>query len=216
VRGAELVDEIERAGGVARFHEAEISSSALVVGLMAEAEARFGPIDFAVNSAGARPSDGSLIADIDESEFDRQVAINLKGTWLCMREQIKRMSGRGGSIVNVASTNGLAAATGAGAYGAAKHGVVGLTRTAAAEYAARGIRINAVCPAQFDTPMLEAYLESSTPGTVDEARADYLKRIPLGRFGEATEAGELIAWLALDAPSFLTGTCIPIDGGSTA
>lgn len=215
-RGAAVVEEIRSAGGDARFVAADIGVPTDVEALVEEACASSGRLDVAVNCAASTAGVGIPLGDVPDAAFDEQLAVSLKGTWLCMREELRAMSDGGGSIVNVASINGLSGARGVGAYAAAKHGVVGLTRTAAQEYASARVRINAVCPGPFDTPMLRSALSAVTGGDPEPAASAYQAQIPAGRFGDPDEAGELIAWIAADAPAFLTGASIVVDGGLTA
>lgn len=210
-RGAALVEEL---GGNAIFAPTDISSPDAVGNLVADAIEGFGRLDLAVNAAASTAGFGTLTADTEEVDFDEQIGVTLKGTWLCMREQLRAMvKTTGGSIVNVASTDGLGGTRGGSGYAAAKHAVIGLTRSAALEYGP-AVRVNAVCPGAFDTPMLRQVITAAPDS--DAFIAAYENRIPAGRFGKPLEAGELIAWIAADAPPFLTGACIVVDGGMTA
>ncbi len=161
------------------------------------------------------PGWASLTADVSEEDFDTQIRVNLRGTWLCVRAELRQMAEQGsGSIVNVSSVNGLTAASRGVGYSIAKHGILGLTRTAAVEYAERGIRVNALCPGLVDTPLTARALELG--GTDPEAALEsVLSEIPLGRMATAEEIGECAAWLCLDAAPYLTGATITVDGGFT-
>ena len=148
-----------------------------------------------------------------EENFDRTIAINLKGVWLCLREQIAQMltQGGGGAIVNTASVAGLVGTRGGCAYVASKHGVVGLTKTAALEFATKGVRVNAVCPGVIETPMVERMIEATKL-----EREAFERQEPIGRLGQPQEIGEAVAWLLSDASSFVTGVAMPVDGGFVA
>ena len=214
-RGESLVEELGGASaGEAIFVATDVASADSVTALVHAALDTFGRLDMAVNSAASTAGAGSPTADTEEAAFDEQIAVTLKGTWLCMREQLRAMmASGGGSIVNVSSINGLSGTRGASAYSAAKHGVIGLTRSAALEYGPAGMRINAVCPGPFDTPMLQGVIElAGGPAFADAYKA----QIPAGRFGTPDEAGELIAWLAAEAPAYMSGSCLVVDGAMTA
>ena len=173
-----------------------------------EAVAAFGRLDCAANCAGVGGGHGAT-HDYPEAEFDRIVEVNLRGTWLAMRAEIEAMlAGGGGAIVNVSSTLGLRGSPFAAPYSASKHAVLGLTRTAALEYAQQGIRVNAVCPGAIDTPMMDATFERF-PGfreTLTELRA-------YGAHGRPEEVAGAIAWLCCDAASFVTGEALTVEGG---
>lgn len=210
-RGEALLEEAN-AGMV--FVEADVSSPADVARVMGVAMTKFERLDMAVNAAASAAGFGTLTAETAEGEFDEQLNVTLKGTWLCMREELRvMMTGGGGSIVNVASTDGLGGTRGGSGYAAAKHGVIGLTRSAAIEYGP-SVRVNAVCPGPFSTPMLQGVLDAAPDSSA--CTASYHARIPAGRFGEPDEAGELIAWVATDAPAYLTGASIVVDGGMSS
>jgi NAD(P)-dependent dehydrogenase (short-subunit alcohol dehydrogenase family) len=174
----------------------------------------FGGLDCAHNNAGIEggaPA-GSEFHTYPEEMWDRLLSINLKGVWLCMQAEIAQMLAQGGgTIVNTASVAGLVGAPGMGAYAAAKHGVVGLTKVAALEYATRGIRVNAVCPGVIDTPMVQRGIARRP-----EIEPFFLAGEPIGRFGQPEEVAETVTWLCSDAASFLTGVALPVDGGWVA
>jgi NAD(P)-dependent dehydrogenase (short-subunit alcohol dehydrogenase family) len=180
--------------------------------VVAEAVARHGRLDVAANCAGVGGGHGAT-HEYPEAEFDRIVEINLRGTWLSMRAEIEAMlaAGGGGAIVNVSSTLGLRGSPFAAPYSASKHAVLGLTRTAALEYAAQGIRINAVCPGAIDTPMMDATFERF-PGFRETLTA----YVPMGRMGGPEEVAGAIAWLSCDAASFVTGEALTVEGGLLA
>jgi len=180
--------------------------------LVAETVRAFGRLDFAFNNAGVVEGSTAKAADVEISTWQRVIDINLTGVWLGMKYQIPEMlkSGRG-SIVNTASVAGLTGMGGSAAYVASKHGVIGLTKAAALDYATSGIRINAICPAAIKTPMLDASI-GVNPG--DEEY--FLQFEPLGRFGEPEEIAATALWLCSDAAAFITGHALAVDGGALA
>lgn len=150
-------------------------------------------------------------AEMETDVFDKVININLKGVWLCMKYELLQMRKQGfGSIVNSSSIAGLAGAPGRSAYAAAKHGVVGLTKSVGAEYAAKGIRVNAVCPGTIDTPMVQDMIKT---GNLDEQEA--IKLMPINRLANADEVASTVLWLCSDAASFIIGQSIAVDGGYT-
>jgi NAD(P)-dependent dehydrogenase (short-subunit alcohol dehydrogenase family) len=215
--GAEVAARLQKQGAEVRFVQTDIGVAADVERMVRTAVDAFGRLDVACNTAATDEGGLALTADLDEDSFDRQIAVNLRGLWLCLKYELKQMLGQGsgGAIVNVSSIDGLGGAPGAGAYSAAKHGVIGLTKTAALEYAAAGIRVNAVCAGAFRTPMLERAMKRSGRDG-DAAEAKYRSMIPLGRIGEPDEAARAIAWLASDDASYVTGHALVVDGGITA
>lgn len=206
------VEIIKKNGGDARFIPADVVRAADVGALVAEIVKAYGRLDCAFNNAGI---EGDLASTVDctEENFDRTIAVNLKGVWLCMREEIRQMvrQGGGGSIVNTASVAGLVGFGSAPAYVASKFGVVGLTKTAALEYVEQGIRINAVCPGVIQTPMIDRIIESG----IITAEA-YQEMEPMRRFGKPAEIGEAVCWLLSEEASFVTGVALPVDGGFVA
>ncbi len=209
---AKTVAEIEKLGARARYAGCDVSQAAEVESLVSDVVAREGRLDGAFNNAGIE-SDWAATIKCSEENFDRTIAINLKGVWLCLKYQIAAMLGQGtrGSIVSTASVAGLVGSRGGCAYVASKHGVVGLTKTAALEYASKGIRVNAVCPGVIDTPMVDRMIEAT--GLKREA---FLRQEPIGRLGEPREIGDAVAWLLSDQASFVTGVALPVDGGFVA
>ncbi len=211
-RGAGTVAELTQAGREAVFRAADITDADAVAVLVANAVDTYGGLDCAANCAGVGGGD-AVTHEYPDDRWDRVVSINLRGTWLAMRREIEAMldHGGGGAIVNVSSTLGLRGSPMASAYSAGKHGVLGLTRTAAIEYAAAGIRVNAVCPGAIDTPMMDETFERF-PGF----REALLGFVPMGRMGRPEEVASAIAWLCSDAASFITGESLAIEGGLLA
>jgi len=213
--GEATVERIRADGGTAEFLRADIAEQDDVAALVEAAVQRFGGLDAAANVAGTHAGLGALTADVSEDDFDVQIRVNLRGTWLCVRAELRAMLERGsGSIVNISSVNGLTAASHGVGYSIAKHGILGLTRTAAVEYADRGVRVNAICPGLVDTPLTaRAFeLEGDDPDAVLDS---VLREIPAGRMAAAEEIGECAAWLCLEASPYLTGATITVDGGFT-
>jgi NAD(P)-dependent dehydrogenase (short-subunit alcohol dehydrogenase family) len=188
----------------------DITDGAAVQAAIAHIVGRHGGLDIAVNNAGIE-EETQKIADSDEQLFDRIMRVNVKGTWLCMKHELLQMQRQGhGSIVNIASVAGLVGAPLQGIYAGSKHAVVGMTRTAAAEYARHGIRINAVCPGITNTAMLAHAIERAPQRAKAIAHAQ-----PMGRVGEPPEIAQAVVWLASDAASFVTGHQLAVDGGLT-
>jgi NAD(P)-dependent dehydrogenase (short-subunit alcohol dehydrogenase family) len=209
--GAALAAGIAAQGGEAEFVRTDVADAAQVDALVARAVARFGRIDCAFNNAGIEEEHHKL-ADSDEALYDRMMAINVKGVWLCMRRQIAQMlaQGDGGVIVNTASVAGLVGAPRHAIYAASKHAVVGLTKSAAAEYGKKGIRINSVCPGVIRTPMLERALQRD-PGWEQGLVALH----PIGRLGEVGDVVSAVLWLCSDGAAFVTGHQLVVDGAMT-
>jgi NAD(P)-dependent dehydrogenase (short-subunit alcohol dehydrogenase family) len=217
VRGREAEQALRDEGGDARYVPCDVSRSEDVRRLVDTTVALHGRLDLAVNNAAL--GDITLVptCDLSEEEFDRTLAVDLKGVWLCLKYQIPAMlRGGKGSIVNVSSVNGMMATPYGSAYTTAKHGLHGLSRTAALEYAAQGVRVNVVCPGAHRTPMLEGIFERMSPGNHPAAEAAYAARIPARRVGNPAEAAEAICWLLSDAASYVTGSIMAVDGGMSA
>lgn len=208
VAGAEVAAQIEQAGGKAFFIQADASKADDIQCLVDTIVSEFGRLDGAVNNAGV-DHEHLPLHQLTEEVFDRTIAINLKGVWLCMRAEIAQMLKQGGgAIVNTASVAGLIGAGMFGAYVASKHGVLGLTKTAAIEYAKHGIRVNAVCPGFTDTAMYQRSLELQP-----KLAAWVQKSNPAGRLGEPDEIADAIVWLLSDSASFVHGHAMALDGG---
>lgn len=207
----ETVDMIVAAGGTATFIQADVTQELQVRTLIEAATVSYGRIDCAFNNAGIEEEHLGL-AECDEATFDRIMNINVKGAWLCMKYEIQHMlTHGGGAIVNTSSVAGLVGAPLQSAYAASKHAVVGLTKTAAAEYGKSGIRINSVCPGVIRTAMMERAIER------EPKRLKLIQSLhPIGRVGEANEVAEAVLWLCSDHASFVTGHQLAVDGGLTA
>ncbi len=206
----ETVALVNAAGGQAISFSGEVTRDAEVRATVEGVVAAYGRLDCAFNNAGIAgwhvEAAGRKTADWSEDAFDRMIAVNLKGVWLCMRAEIRQMLAQGGgAIVNTASIAGLAGLPTSSAYVAAKHGVIGLTKTAAIEYAEAGIRVNAVCPGYIKTPMTEEVMTRRGEAI--------LAQTPLRRMGAPEEIAEMVVWLCSDRASFATGAAYNVDGG---
>ena len=211
--GRETVDGIVQGGGRAVFVPTDVSSAADAERLVATAVNDFGGLDCAVNAA-AIENEMVPLAETDEADFDRMIAVNLKSVFLCMKYELRAMlgQGRGGAIVNIASTNSFRPQPNQASYTASKHGVIGLTRAAAIDYGGHGIRVNAICPGAIDTPMLRNAMERRGRDADDVARRLSL----LGRFGTPAEIAKAALWLCSDESSFTMGHALAVDGGYLA
>ena len=210
-RGAATVAEVAALGGEAIFIRADVSDAASVADLVRGTVDRFGRLDFAFNNAGIEGSQAPT-ADCTIENWNRTIAVNLTGVFLCMREEIPRMLEHGGGvIVNNSSVAGLVGFAGIPAYTASKHGILGLTKTAALEYAAQGIRVNAVCPGVINTEMITRFTHG------DATAADQLLATePIGRLGTPDEIADAVVWLCSERASFVTGQALAVDGGFVA
>jgi NAD(P)-dependent dehydrogenase (short-subunit alcohol dehydrogenase family) len=209
--GQETADVIRSGGGNAVFVRTDVSRAEDVEGMVKRAVQEFGGVDMAFNNAGIEGQQAP-VADSSRENWDRVIGINLTGVWLCMKYEIPEMLRRGGgAIVNCSSVAGLVGFNGIPAYVASKHGVVGLTKNAALDYATAGMRINAVCPGVIKTEMIERF----TAGN-EEAAAQMSAMEPIGRMGRPEEIADAVAWLLSDDASFVTGEAIAIDGGLVA
>ncbi|GAB3254393.1 SDR family NAD(P)-dependent oxidoreductase [Larkinella harenae] len=207
--GQQVVDEIVDAGGQARFFKADVGDPAQCQQLVKETVSAFGGLDIACNNAGIG-GESNLTADYSLEGWQQIININLNSVFYCLKYELEVMlnQNRPGAIINMASILGQVGTAQAPGYVAAKHGVVGLTKTAAMEYAARRIRINAVGPAYIDTPLLNAIPE--------EGKQLLIGLHPIGRLGKSEEVAELVIWLSSDKASFVTGSYYPVDGGYLA
>jgi NAD(P)-dependent dehydrogenase (short-subunit alcohol dehydrogenase family) len=209
----ETVALINAAGGQAMSLSGDVTAEATVVAMVDAVTAAYGRIDCAFNNAGVAPHQVGALAqrthEWSEASFSRMIDVNLKSVWLCMKHEITRMLAQGGgAIVNTASIAGLIGLRHATGYVAAKHGVVGLTKTAALEYAGNHIRVNAVCPGFITTRM--------TRITREHRSDEIIAHTPLRRFGEPEEIAEMVVWLCSDRASYVTGAAYAVDGGWTA
>ena len=211
VEGKETIELIRGAGGEGLFVKTDVSRAVEVEELVRKTVEKFGRLDIAFNNAGI---EGNWIPTVDQAEedFDRLIAINLKGVWLCLKYEMQQMlkQGTGGAIVNMASIAGLIGANGASSYCASKHGVIGLTKCSALETARSGIRVNVVCPAVVESPMEERLYGEP------EFRKFAIGLHPVGRFGKPREIAEAVVWMCSDRASFMTGQSLVLDGGFLA
>ena len=207
--GDETVDLIAGSGGKAVFMPCDVSEAKDVQILIGNIVRDFGTLDYACNNAGIHNPGTEFMPDADENIWDRIIAVNLKGVFLCMKYEVHAMlKQKYGVIVNISSMSGLLAEPGSYAYAASKHGVMGLTKTAAFEFAKSGIRINAVCPAAVDTP---GFAEAPP-----KFRQKYIDSNPMGRLARPEEIAAAVMWLCSDLAGFVTGTGLIIDGGVSA
>ncbi|MEA5567453.1 SDR family oxidoreductase [Anabaena sp. UHCC 0399] len=205
---AHLIKEL---GGQAIAVRCDVTRAEDVKTALAKTIEAFGRLDFAFNNAGIEPRKPAPTAEYEEEEWNQIIDINLRGVFLCMKHEIPLILKQGsGAIVNTSSGAGVIGIKGSPAYTAAKHGVIGLTRSADLDYAAQNIRINAVCPGYIDTPMMERF----TGGT-DEGRAKVIAQEPVGRMGKPEEIAAAVVWLCSDAAGFVIGHAMVIDGGQT-
>jgi NAD(P)-dependent dehydrogenase (short-subunit alcohol dehydrogenase family) len=210
-RGESVAGEVEAAGSQGMFVRTDVTNAADVAGMVERCVARFGRLDYAHNNAGIQ-TPSAYTAEFARDDWDRTLAVNLTAVFLCMRAEIPRMlEGGGGAIVNTSSAGGLKGFPGASAYVAAKHGVIGLTKSAALEYATSGIRINAVCPGVVDTEMLAAFTHGDA-----SVRKQLLDVEPVRRVGTPREIADAVVWLCSDRASFVTGHTLVVDGGQLA
>lgn len=204
-------DELTSAGHQAIGLTCDVADEAQVATMVERAVATFGRLDMAFNNAGIVGFTGDL-ADESAESFDKVTAINLRGVWTCMKHELRQMRTQGtGAIVNCSSLGGLVGQAGRASYHATKHGVIGLTKSAAMDYAPRGIRINAVCPGVIDTPMSSDMIENQP-----DAMREVIRDQPIGRPGRPEEVAAAAIWLCSPAASLVLGVALPVDGGFTA
>jgi NAD(P)-dependent dehydrogenase (short-subunit alcohol dehydrogenase family) len=209
-RGEETVSMIRNAGGTASFHRTDVLVAADIEALVEHAISEYGGLDLAFNNAGIE-GDVRPLVEQTEANYDALMDINVKGVWLSMKYEIPRMLERGGgAIVNCSSVAGVIGFPGIGIYAASKHAVIGLTKTAALEYSAQGIRINAVNPAVIDTEMADRLAAG-----LNMKKADLSTLHPIGRIGQVDEVADAVLWLCSGRASFVTGHTLVVDGGFT-
>jgi len=198
-------------GHQARAFHCDVSDDAQVEAMVAQTVATFGRLDAAYNNAGVQNILAEA-ADQTRDDFDRVTAINLRGVWSCMKFELRQMRQQGsGAIVNCSSIGGIVGGAGRGTYHAAKYGVIGLTTSAALEYAAKGIRINAICPGLIHTAMADQMIAGGQADAIDAM----LKDVPIGRLGRAEEIADAVLWLCSSAASLVVGHALVVDGGYT-
>lgn len=211
VEDNETLSLIKSAGGEAIFIKCDVSKDADVKMMVEKTISIFGKLDYAFNNAGTEGT-SALLHECTEETWEKTIGVNLKGVWLCMKYEIQQMlKQKKGAIVNNASIAGLVAFRRLPVYIASKHGVIGLTKTAALENARSGIRVNAVCPAAIKTSMIDRFT-----GQKEEIEQKIINKLPLGRMGRPEEVAEAAIWLCSDAASFVTGHAMTVDGGWTA
>jgi NAD(P)-dependent dehydrogenase (short-subunit alcohol dehydrogenase family) len=212
--GRETAQRIARAGGEALFLRVDVSDPDAVAALLGRIADRFGRLDCAHNNAGISSSPQAF-HELPAADWHRMLAVNLSSVFWCMQAEIRQMlaqparGGRRGAIVNTASGAGIVPAPGQPHYTAAKHGVLGLTKCAAAEYQAQGIRANAICPGLTDTAMVRAFLAASPPGLADAVR----RTVPGGELGRPEDVAALAVWLCSEQARWVNGQGIVVDGG---
>ena len=208
----ETVTMVAETGGEASAFAMDVTVATQVEAMVQMTVERYGRLDCAFNNAGIPGKVGTSVIDYEEEDWDRVIAVDLKGVWLGMKYELKQMLKQGsGVVVNTASIAGLVGLVGSSPYVASKHGVVGLTKTAALEFAQQNIRVNAVCPGVFRTPLVEKIIAE-----LPEREELYLSAQPIGRMGRPEELAEAVVWLCSDAASFVTGHAFPVDGGYVA
>ena len=206
----QAVDEITAAGGKAIGVVCDVSDEAQVAAMVKRMVDAFGRLDAAFNNAGIQVP-ASEIADQSIEDYDRISAINQRGVWACMKHELAQMREQGsGAIVNCSSIGGLTGRALIAAYHGTKHGVIGLTRSAALEYATRGVRVNAVCPGTIDTPMVSSMLDKGML-----SMDDLLRDLPMKRLGRGEEIADAVLWLCSSGSTFVTGQALAVDGGFT-
>jgi NAD(P)-dependent dehydrogenase (short-subunit alcohol dehydrogenase family) len=211
VEDSDTLHAIEALGAEAIFIQCDVSKTDDVKAMIDQTINKFGRLDYAFNNAGIEGING-MTHECTEENWDKTIAVNLKSIWMCMKLQIPHMQQQGkGAIVNCASIAGLVGFPGLPAYVASKHGIIGLTKTAALEYAKSGIRVNAVCPGAIKTAMIDRIT-----GNKKEVEEQFAAMEPLGRLGEPDEVAKAVIWLCSDEASFVTGHAMVVDGGWVA
>lgn len=210
--GEETVAAVQAAGGRAEYRHLDVGDHAAVRALVADIAARHGGLDGAFNNAGIEGPTAKIL-ELPPADWDRVLRVNLTGVYACMQAEVEQMmkQKRGGAIVSTSSGAGLIGIPGAAAYNSSKHGVVGLTKTVALEYARYDIRVNAVCPGFIDTPMLDRVTDASV-----KIREQLIGAVPMRRVARPEEIGEAVAWLLSPRASYVTGVALPVDGGWVA
>ncbi|MGE3845837.1 MAG: SDR family NAD(P)-dependent oxidoreductase [Gammaproteobacteria bacterium] len=210
--GEETVAAIRDAGGQAEYAHLDVADHAAVRALVADIAARHGGLDGAFNNAGIEGPTAKIL-ELPPADWERVIRVNLTGVYACMQAEVEQMmkQKRGGAIVSTSSGAGLIGIPGAAAYNSSKHGVVGLTKTVALEYARYDIRVNAVCPGFIDTPMLDRVTDASV-----KIREQLIGAVPMRRVARPEEIGEAVAWLLSPRASYVTGVALPVDGGWVA
>ena len=211
IENSETMNLIKDLGGEAIFIKCDVSKTEDVKAMVEKTIATFGRLDYAYNNAGIEGK-SAVTQDCTEENWDKIIGVNLKGIWLCMKYEIPEIVKQGkGAIVNCSSVAGLVGFAGLPAYVASKHGVIGLSKTAALEYSKLGIRVNAVCPGVIQTPMIDRLT-----GKTKEAIEQFTGLEPIGRFGKPEEIANAVVWMCSDEASFVTGHAMAVDGGFVA
>jgi NAD(P)-dependent dehydrogenase (short-subunit alcohol dehydrogenase family) len=218
-RGRQAEEEIKRSGGNIRFIQADVSQAFQVQRLVEQTVGIFGRLDCAFNNAAVL-NRLARTADYTETDFETEVNLNLKSIWLCMKHEVVQMlkqEPRGGAIVNTSSVNGLGGVSNAALYAMAKAGILALTKSASQEYAADGIRVNALVAGGFDTDMLQDVIVRAVgPENIQAGMQELAARVPAGRIGRPEEAAQAALWLCSNAASYVTGHSMIVDGGLTS